>query len=115
MNVAVICGTLSRDPDARALPSGDQLVTYEVTVRDVSPAESVPVVWIDPAAGWDAVAAGDEVVVIGRVRRRFFRTPGGPTQSRTEVLADRVVPRRQAKRVRALLAKAARAIEACTS
>jgi single-strand DNA-binding protein len=42
-------------------------------------------------------AAGDEVVVVGTVRRRFFRA-GGATQSRTEVLADKVV---RASRTRA--------------
>jgi hypothetical protein len=68
------------------------------------------VVWIQPSAGWESIAAGDEVVLTGRVRRRFFRTAGG-TQSRTEVVADRVVPVRQAKRVRALLVKASTSIE----
>ena len=63
MNIAVIRGSLSRDPEERALPSGDRAVNYEVTVRDLSPAESVPVVWIEPTKGWDALVAGDEVVV----------------------------------------------------
>jgi single-strand DNA-binding protein len=104
MNVAVLRGELSRDPEMRELPSGDRIVNYEITVRDTSPAESVPVVWIEPTATWDAVAAGDEVMVVGRVRRRFFRTNQG-TASRTEVVADRVVAARQAKRVAALLAR----------
>lgn len=111
MNVAVIRGSLSRDPELRDLPSGDRVVNYEVTVRDVSPAESVPVVWFEPTNGWDGLAAGDEVVVAGRVRRRFFRTATG-TGSRTEVVADRVVPARQTKRVQALLDKAWAAVEA---
>jgi single-strand DNA-binding protein len=42
------------------------------------------------------------VVVTGRVRRRFFRA-GGYTQSRTEVVADAVVPTRRRKRVDAVL------------
>ena len=45
-------------------------------------------------------------MVVGRVRRRFFRV-GGATQSRTEVAADVVVPTRQAKRAGAALAQAA--------
>ena len=80
MNIAVIRGSLSRDPEMRALPSGDRVVNYEVTVRDLSPAESVPVVWVEPTKGWDAMVAGDEVVVTGRVRRRFFRTGLGHGQ-----------------------------------
>jgi single-strand DNA-binding protein len=111
MNLVVIHGTLSRDPELRELPSGDCLVNYEVTVRDRSPAESVPVVWIQPTAGWERIVAGDEVVLTGRVRRRFFRTAAGGTQSRTEVVADRVVPVRQARRVRDLLTRASTSIE----
>ncbi len=113
MNIAVIRGSLSRDPELRSLPSGDRVANYEVTVRDQSPAESVPVVWIEPTKGWDALAAGDEVVLTGRVRRRFFRTAGG-TASRTEVVADRVVPARQAKRVQTLLERARSTIEAAS-
>jgi hypothetical protein len=40
--------------------------------------------------------------VIGRVRRRFFRT-GDSTQSRTEVVAEIVLPATQAKRVKTAL------------
>lgn len=106
MNLAVIRGQLSRDPDLHVRPSGTCLARLEVTVRDVTPAESVPVVWLDPPRAWEALAAGDHVVVSGRVRRRFFRTPRG-TGSRTEVVAERVVPARQARRVRALIERAA--------
>ena len=95
----------------RELPSGDRIVHYEVTVRDRTPAESVNVVWVEPNAGWESVVAGDEVVVAGRVRRRFFQI-AGRTTSRTEVVAERVVPARQARRVRALLDRALAAIDA---
>ena len=92
-NLVVLRGVLSRDPEVRELPSGDALVAYDVTVRPEAPAgeapraESVPVAWFDPPAAATAMAAGDEVVVVGRVRRRFFRA-GGATASRTEVVAD---------------------------
>jgi single-strand DNA-binding protein len=92
MNLVVLRGALSRPPEARALRSGDLLVAYEITVpgRDGGPAESVPVVWFAPPPSATELPAGGEVVVIGRVRRRFFRA-GGATQSRTEVVADRVI------------------------
>lgn len=98
MNLVVLRGALSRPPEARALRSGDLLVTYEVTVpgRDDGPAESVPVVWFAPPPGAADVPADTEVVVVGRVRRRFFQA-GGSTQSRTEVVADRVIPARRVK------------------
>lgn len=98
MNVVVIEGTLSRAPVLRDLPSGDRLVAYEVTVRvGDQAAESVPVVWLQPPARAADMAAGESVVVVGRVRRRFFRTPAG-TGSRTEVVAESVIPARHRKR-----------------
>jgi single-strand DNA-binding protein len=90
MNVAVLCGTLSRAPEVRELPSGDRLVAYEVTVRPPQgKAESVPVAWPDAPAWAGRFPAGADVVVVGRVRRRFFRA-GGATSSRTEVVARAV-------------------------
>ena len=48
---------------------------------------------------------GTAVVVVGSVRRRFFRVAGA-TQSRTEVVADRVVAARRAREVRRMLGAA---------
>jgi single-strand DNA-binding protein len=111
VNVVVIRGRLSRPPEEKVLESGTRLVSFEVTVpRAEERAETVPVAWMDaPATAADG-DAGDEVVIVGRVRRRFFRTTGG-TGSRTEVLAEQVVPIRHAKRVTKALAAAVRAIE----
>ena len=112
MNLVVLRGALSRPPEARALRSGDVLVSYEVTVPggDGGPAESVPVVWFAPPAGAADHAVDAEVVVIGRVRRRFFQA-GGSTQSRTEVVAARVIPTRRAKAVERAVADALAAAE----
>lgn len=90
LNVVVLRGSLSSDPVTRSLPSGDVLHSLEVTVRTPdAPADTVPVV--SSARLPAGLAAGAEVVVVGRVRRRFFRA-GGATASRTEVVAERVVP-----------------------
>ena len=98
MNVSIIRGTLSRTPDHRTLDSGTTIVAYDVTVpADDGPAETVPVSWFDPPAAAARLDEGDEVLVTGRVRRRFFRA-GGRTQSRTDVVADAVV--RTSARVR---------------
>ncbi len=89
VNVAVIRGTLSSDPRIRVLPSGSVVVNYELTaVGRPGERASVPVTWIDPSRP-PALRAGDEVVAVGFVRRRFFRA-GGLTQSRTEVVAELV-------------------------
>jgi single-strand DNA-binding protein len=108
VNLVVLEGRLSKPAASRLLPSGDRLVAFEVSVaRDEGPAESVPVVWFEAPAAAATLDTGREVVVVGRVRRRFFQAGGG-TASRTEVVADQVVPANQAKRANALLAVAAR-------
>jgi single-strand DNA-binding protein len=107
MNLTLLWGTLSSDPVERTLPSGTRMVTYEVTTEAATgPATSAPVAWFDPPARLPRLAQGDEVVVLGHVRRRFFRTGAGTTASRTEVVADRVVPSRPAARVERVLAEA---------
>lgn len=109
MNVVVVSGVLSSTPVYRVLKSGEELLSCEVTVRSSQRAnETVPVVWpTSPTAAASVLEAGLEVVVTGRVRRRFFRT-GGATASRTEVVADTVVLARRR-------AKAATAIEAAVA
>ena len=94
-NLTILVGVLSRDAELRTLPSGDELVALELTVRpDDAPAESVPVAWPSPSTAAPTWTAGEELVVTGRIRRRYFRA-GGTTQSRTEVVATRVVPARR--------------------
>ena len=88
---------LSRPAELRALPSGDEVLALEVTVRpEGRPAESVPVAWTGAPAAAERWAAGEEILVVGRVRRRFFRA-GGATQSRTEVAATVAVPTRRGR------------------
>ena len=106
INLSVVRGALSSPPTARTLPSGDQLVSLEVTVRPAEGrADTVPVAWPDAPDSCLAWEAGQPVLVIGRVRRRFFRA-GGATASRTEVVADSVVAAAQGARARKLLARA---------
>lgn len=110
LNVVVVRGCLTREPEERVLPSGDRQVGLEISVRPANgKAESVPVVWAEAPAAALSWESSTEVVVVGRVRRRFFRA-GGSTQSRTEVVADTVVPSRQAKKVAAAIERAVEAL-----
>ena len=110
-NVVVLRGRLTRPAALRSLPSGDQLLALELSIqRDGERAETAPVVWPDAPAAATALDVDQEVVVVGRVRRRFFRA-GGSTQSRTEVVADVVVPASQTKRANAALARALARLE----
>ncbi len=97
LNVVMLRGRLSRPAELRVLPSGDRLVALELSVRRPGgKTESVPVVWHDAPAVAEALDVDQAVMVLGRVRRRFFRS-GGATQSRTEVVAETVIPARQAR------------------
>ncbi len=112
MNVVLLQGTLSRPPAPRDLPSGDRLVALEVTTHPPEGrAESVPVTWVDAPDRVLRLAAGTEVVVTGRVRRRFFRA-GGATASRTEVVADAVWPAAHARRASAAVGRALEGVAA---
>ena len=94
-NLVLLRGRISSEPRVRELPSGSTVTQLEVTTRSDGLTASVPVALNDRTVD---VHAGDEVVVAGHVRRRFFRV-GGVTQSRTEVVAADVVPARRSRSV----------------
>jgi single-strand DNA-binding protein len=103
MNVVFVRGVVARDPDIRTLADGATLASFDLTVDvEGSPRASVPVALPLGAKPLDPPLVGDEVVVLGEVRRRFFRA-GGSTQSRTEVMAKQLVPASDRRRVRRLL------------
>jgi single-strand DNA-binding protein len=115
INLVVLEGVLAKPAQYRELPSGSRLLTLEVTVpREGAPAEPVPVAWFDAPAWAAGLDGGSPVVVIGRVRRRFFRA-GGATQSRTEVVAERVLRAAEVKRAQAAMAAAGAALEAAAA
>ena len=113
-NLVVLRGTLSSEPRTRELPSGSVLSQFDVTTRDAGGTQSVPVAWFDPPASVGDLAAGAELVVLGSVRRRFFRA-GGTTQSRTEVVASKVVTSRRGRDVKRLVEAACRTLQTPTS
>lgn len=111
MNIAAVRGRLLREPTERTLGSGVRLVAYEVGIDyEEGPAESVEVVWQDPPASVVLPRQGAEVVAIGRVRRRFFRTTVGAVVSRTELVADTVLTARQTRQINKRMADLAAAV-----
>lgn len=101
MNVAVVRGVLSSDPVWRQLPSGSSAVALEVTTDGGDgPRASVPVTVVDPSrpTELERLSAGDEVVVVGEIRRRYFRA-GTSTASRTELVAAQVIPGSRSARI----------------
>lgn len=102
MNVAVVQGRAVAPAEPRELGSGSTVWSFDVaTTSDEGRSVSVPVCWTDPPRP-PSFEAGAAVLVLGSVRRRFFRS-GGATVSRTELVAERVVVG-AARRARAALA-----------
>jgi single-strand DNA-binding protein len=96
MNLVVVQGLVREEPLASSLSSGEEALSFELSVRNGDDTiEPVPVVCYGTPV---ALEVDDEVVIVGRVRKRFYRA-GGATQSRTEVVAARVVPARRRTQV----------------
>jgi hypothetical protein len=88
INLVVVCGRVSGPPEVRELESGRVLAALAVRSRGVDGrATSVPVTVWDPAGWVEDLEAGAEVVVVGAVRRRFFRTATGGAGTRVDVEA----------------------------
>jgi single-stranded DNA-binding protein len=106
-NVTVLVGTLSRPPERRTLPSGETVLGLEVQVRaEGAPAETVNVAWYGAPSTAERWLDGEQVLVTGRTRRRFYRVDGR-TESRTEVVAAAAMPTRRAASARSALEAAA--------
>jgi len=113
-NVAIVRGTCSSAPELRVLPSSQRLAQLQVTTRVYGRAMSVPVSVIDPPTWLEALAAGEELVVLGAVRRRFFRA-AGTTASRVEIEAEVVCRGRDRRRSRGLRRRVEELLEALAS
>jgi single-strand DNA-binding protein len=93
------------------LKSGRVLAILQVTARpDNGVAVSVPVVQWDPPAWVERLDVGDEVVVVGRVRRRFYQAAGAAA-SKVEVEADALARATDRRRVGAVLRRARDVLE----
>jgi single-strand DNA-binding protein len=110
LNLAVVRGEVSSPPDVRVLPSEAVLVQLQVTTRLESETLSTPIAVWNPAAWVEELEPGTEIVVVGRIRRRFFRAAGA-TASRVELEADVVARATDRRRVRAALRKVNAALE----
>ena len=110
-NLALLRGAVASELVSRELPTGSTVVQFDVSTEiaasDKTVKVSVPVSWVDPPSKvLDPIERGLDIVVVGTVRRRFFRS-GGSTQSRTEVVVDTVVPARRTKQVLTLVSDTA--------
>ena len=107
MNIAILRGVLSVEPTITHLPNGSIVHNFEMKTASGDEHHTVPVAWHDPTRP-PSLCTGDEVVVQGLVRRRWFRA-GGASLSRTEVVAA-CVARAGSKRAAKALESATRSI-----
>ena len=92
VNVVVLAGRLSDQPEVKELPSGDRVTRFRLQVPEAGK-RVLPL----PVSAWDKLARkgcerlgkGDAVLVRGHLVRRFFRDGGGG-RSVTEVVATEV-------------------------
>ena len=88
VNLAVLRGVASAPAEIRTLDSGLRIASLSVRTHALDPgATSIPVAVREPAAWVEDLDEGDPVVVVGAIRRRFFRTGAGATGARVEVEA----------------------------
>ena len=103
-------GPARRAPEIRVLESGTRArrpsaVRCPPAPPPTTAATSVPVTVWDPPAWVETLDAGDAVVVVGRLRRRFYQRPGG-VGSRVDVEAELVGRARDRRRRRRRAAQA---------
>jgi single-stranded DNA-binding protein len=113
LNLGVLCGPCSGPAEIRTLESGSRVATLAVRVParpDDDRATSVPVTVWDPPAWIEELDAGTEVVVVGRLRRRFYQRPGG-VGSRVDLEAELIGRARDRRRIDAALRRAVAALE----
>jgi single-stranded DNA-binding protein len=111
VNLSVVCGPCSTAPEIRVLGSGARLATLSIRCPgDGERATSVPVTVWDPPAWVETLEPGESVVVVGRLRRRFYQRPGG-VGSRVDVEAELVGRARDRRRIEAALRRALATLE----
>ena len=86
VNVVVLAGTIAADPVERRMPSGDECTEIRLSVPEPG-RRLLPL----PVVAWHAevgeqglkgLRKDDEVLVYGRLVRRFYRRGAGPGASR---------------------------------
>jgi len=103
LNVVVLEGNLTRDPELRFTPSGAAVANFSIGVNESfkqgdewkTYASFIDItVWGKQAENCsEYLAKGSHVAVKGRLKQERWETEGGDTRSRVVVIADMVVSR----------------------
>ena len=101
LNKVFVLGNLTRDPESRALPSGQSVVSFGVATNrfytDKSGQKQQEVEYHNITAFGKVAETvanylrkGSLVLVEGRLRTRNWEDPSGSKRSRTEIIAERI-------------------------
>jgi single-strand DNA-binding protein len=112
INVCVLRGPVSAPPEVRRLESGTVVASFSIRTAGANgKGISVPVTVWDPATWVETLSAGDNLIVVGRVRRRFFQTGTGTPGARTDVEVETVARASERKRLAAIVRRIDAALE----
>ena len=103
-NVAVVRGRLVALPTVRVIDRHQRATTFDLAAVVSGKRSVVPVVAVN--MDLPIIKIGDEVTVLGHVRRRFFRV-GARTQSVTEIVVEQIATARKPQRLEALYSELA--------
>ena len=101
LNKAIIIGNLTRDPESRAMPSGQKVVTLSVATnrvwkdkagnkQEASEFHNVVVFGRQAETCSQFLKKGQSVLVEGRIQTRSWADQAGVKKYKTEIVADRV-------------------------
>lgn len=100
-NVSLVRGTLVALPTVRVIDRHQRATTFDLATVVGGKRAVVPVVALN--MDLPIIKVGDDVTVLGHVRRRFFRV-GARTQSVTELMVEHIVPGNKTARLEKLYA-----------
>ncbi|MBI3631921.1 MAG: single-stranded DNA-binding protein [Candidatus Vogelbacteria bacterium] len=101
LNKAIVIGNLTRDPEQRALPSGQKVVSFSVATnrvwkdktgnkQEATEYHNVVVFGKQAETCGQYLKMGQNVLVEGRLQTRSWAGQDGVKKYRTEIVADRV-------------------------
>lgn len=92
----MVRGTLVALPLVRVIDRHQRATTFDLATLVLGRRTVVPVVAVN--MDLPVIKVGDEVTVVGHVRRRFFRV-GPRTQSITELVVEHIATRGSSKKI----------------
>ncbi|MBI2410375.1 MAG: single-stranded DNA-binding protein [Candidatus Kerfeldbacteria bacterium] len=103
LNKVMLIGRLTRDPEMRTIPSGENVATFSIATgrqwTDKSSGEKKSVTEFHNVVAWRRLAdicgqylkKGRQVYIEGRLQTRSWDDPSGNKRYRTEIVAENLI------------------------